>query len=169
MQRPPEVSALLAGLFAFLAAGTALLAALAGQYIFDLYPCVLCHYQRWALLGAMIAGLAAALLWNRLTQARLAAGLAALAFAASAAIAFFHVGVEAAWWRGLEGCSAPDFGGGMSREEIKAAILSAPVVACDEVPFRFLGLSMAGWNLVFSAAAAVIVPMILLSRKGATR
>ena len=32
----------------------------------------------------------------------------------------------------------------------------APVVRCDEVAWRFLGLSMASWNAAFSAGLAVV-------------
>ncbi len=157
--------AFLAGLFALLASGLALAIALISQYGFGLYPCVLCHYQRWAQIAALGFGLLTLLL-VRTGAAPWLARLAALAFVASAAIAFFHIGVEAGWWQGTDGCASPNFGGGMSSEDIKAAILSAPVVACDEVPFRFLGLSMAGWNMVYSLIAAALVGW-LASGKGA--
>ncbi len=146
----------LAGLFAILAASLALATALVSQYGFDLFPCLLCHYQRWAQIAALGLGVITLLLVKTAAAAWIAR-LAALAFLVGAGIAFFHVGVEAAWWEGTSGCSAPNFGGGMSREDIKKAILDAPVVACDEVPFRFLGLSMAGWNLVYSLLAAGLV------------
>lgn len=154
-----------AGLFAVLAATLALAVALVSQYGFDLFPCLLCHYQRWAQIAALAFGLIALLL-ARTAAGPWIAGLAALAFLASAAVAFFHVGVEAGWWQGSEGCAAPSFGGGMSSADIKSAILKAPVVACDDVPFRFLGLSMAGWNLVYSLLAAGLVGW-LASHRGA--
>ena len=47
----------LAGLFAMMAAGLALVTALVSQYGFALYPCVLCHYQRWAQIAAGGLGL----------------------------------------------------------------------------------------------------------------
>ncbi|MBC6416599.1 MAG: disulfide bond formation protein B [Rhodospirillales bacterium] len=145
-------------------AGLALGAALVSQYGFEIYPCVLCHYQRWAQIAAGGLGLVTLLL-ARTDLASWIARFAALAFLAGAGIALFHVGVEAAWWQGTSGCATPDFGSGMSREDIKSAILSAPAVACDEVAFRFLGLSMAGWNLVYSPIAAMAVGW-LASKKG---
>ncbi len=157
----------MAGLLAVMAAGLALMLALISQYGFDLYPCLLCHYQRWAQIGALGFGVLAVLA-ARGWAGRWLAGLAALGFLASAAIAFFHVGVEAGWWQGMSGCSAPSFGGGMSREDIKQAILNAPVISCDEVPFRFLGLSMAGWNLVYSLAASGLVGWLAF-KSGETR
>ena len=126
--------------------------ALASQYWGGLNPCELCLWQRWAYVAA-IGGGAVALGLPR-GQARAAViGAAALAFLAGAGIAAFHVGVEQQWWRGLATCSGPG-GGAASVEALKAQILAAPVTRCDEVQFRLLGLSMAGWNVLASLALA---------------
>ena len=37
-----------------------------------------------------------------------------------------------------------------------ARLQAAPVVRCDEVTWRFLGLSMAAWNALCSAGLTVI-------------
>lgn len=158
----------LAGLFAILAASLALGLALLSQYGFDLFPCVLCHYQRWAHIAALVLGVITLLL-ARSGAAPWIARLAAMAFFASAAIAVFHVGVEAGWWKGTEACSAPSFGSGMSAADIKQAILNAPVISCGDVAFRFLGLSMAGWNLVYSILAGLAVLWLAKQRRGGLR
>ena len=44
----------------------------------------------------------------------------------------------------------------MSPQDLMTRLQSAPVVRCDEVAWRFLGLSMAAWNAVFSAGLAVV-------------
>jgi disulfide bond formation protein DsbB len=36
------------------------------------------------------------------------------------------------------------------------ALRNAQVVPCDEAPFRFLGLSMAGYNALLSAGLAIL-------------
>ena len=41
-----------------------------------------------------------------------------------------------------------------SIEALRAQLLTAPVARCDEVSFRFLGLSMAGWNGILSLGIA---------------
>ena len=43
-------------------------------------------------------------------------------------------------------------------------LLAMPVVRCDEIAWQFLGLSMAGWNMVFSAGIAALAAMALLQR-----
>jgi disulfide bond formation protein DsbB len=40
---------------------------------------------------------------------------------------------------------------------LRAALLATPVVRCDEVPWSFLGLSMAGYNFIFSGLMGIIV------------
>ena len=39
---------------------------------------------------------------------------------------------------------------GQTIEEIRASVLAAPVVRCDEVSWAFLQISMAGWNAIAS-------------------
>jgi disulfide bond formation protein DsbB len=135
-----------------LAASLAILgAALASQYLGGLAPCELCLWQRWAYVATIGLGLAALLAGGRLRAGLI--GLAALAFLAGAGIAGFHVGVEQHWWAGLPGCSAGT--GAQTLEALRAQVLAAPVVRCDEVAFSFLGLSMAGWNVVASLVLAV--------------
>jgi disulfide bond formation protein DsbB len=78
--------------------------------------------------------------------------LAALAFVAGGGIGVYHVGVEQHWWTGTEACA----GGGAAKtvEELQRQILGRRPARCDEPVFIFLGLSMAGWNVVLSAALA---------------
>jgi disulfide bond formation protein DsbB len=145
---PRLVFALLLG-----ASAAILAAAFASQYIAGLEPCVLCLYQRVP-YGAVIAlsglglGLSGLAPTPKGVIASLA-GLCAVAFLVNAGIATFHVGVEQHWWQGSEACGAV---GTMARtiEELRAQILAAPVVRCDEVPWSLFGISMAGYNVLAS-------------------
>ena len=90
------------------AAGSAglLLGALAFQYLGGLAPCVLCIWQRWPHVVALVfAGL---YLWRGHGALAALAGLAALT---SAGIGMFHVGVEQGWWDGLAQCSVNTLAG----------------------------------------------------------
>lgn len=146
-------SALAGPFFAALAAATLGMAFLA-QYGFGLAPCELCLWQRWPYAAAILLGLAA---W-KLDRARpLLLGLVALAFAATAAVGVFHFGVEQKWWEGLSGCSGGSTA--TSIDALRAQILAAPVVRCDDIAFSFLGLSMAGWNALWAALLAVLAAM----------
>jgi disulfide bond formation protein DsbB len=129
-----------------------LAAALVSQYGFGLWPCPLCLWQRWPHLAAVAAGALALALPGRLLP--VAGGLAALA---TAAIGGYHAGVEYGWWLGLESCAAGPGITGIAVETLLdpgAAIAAAP--RCDQAPFRFLALSLAGWNMLASLALAAV-------------
>ncbi|HYC05396.1 MAG TPA: disulfide bond formation protein B [Azospirillaceae bacterium] len=154
--RPTDLlsSPRLAGLLLGGLAALALAAALLSQYVGGLAPCELCLWQRWALVAVMVAVVPALITPPRGTTGRLGAiavAVAGLAFLAGAGIAIFHVGVEQHWWQGLSSCG----GGGSSArtaEEMLAEIMNAPVTRCDEVAWSFAGISMAGYNALFSLA-----------------
>lgn len=136
-------------LIALLSAATLGMAFIA-QYGFGLAPCQLCLWQRWPYAAAVVFGLAALAL-PRMRPALLA--LATLSIMVGGGIGVFHVGVEEKWWQGLTSC-----GGGPtpnSIDALRAQLLTAPVARCDEVSFRFLGLSMAGWNVLWSACLVI--------------
>lgn len=151
---------LLATLTALL--GTAMLGgAFAFQHLGGLDPCVLCVYQRWPWVAAIALGLLAALFPRQgsLTKALLA--LAAIAMLTGAGIAGFHVGVEQQWWAGTSGCGGV-VGKAKTIADLKAQLLATPVTRCDEVAWSFLGVSMAGWNLIVSAWAGVLLAWQLM-------
>lgn len=142
------------GFFLLVAALFSLASAYTAEYGFGLKPCVLCLYQR--IPYAVVVGLALVMLASKKNQklSWLLLVLCGAAFAVGAILAFFHVGVEQHWWRGLEGCS----GGAVANtlEELRAQILGAPVVRCDQPAFEFLGVSMAGYNVLWSGLLATL-------------
>jgi disulfide bond formation protein DsbB len=97
---------------------------------------------------------------------RLAAGLAALALAAGAALALYHVGVEQRWWEGPSTCAGGGDIGAMPTAELLAKIKAAPLVRCDEVAWSMAGLSMAAWNGVASAALAALFALSARASNG---
>ena len=132
-----------------------LLAAFAFQHLGGLQPCVLCVYQRFP-YGVTIAAAAGALGFaatGRSAAARGLLGLCGVAFLVGAAIAAFHVGVEQHWWAGTSECGGLA-GEATSVEALKRQLLGQPVVRCDAVAWSFLGISMAGWNVLLSVALA---------------
>ena len=87
----------------------------------------------------------------------LVAGLALLALAAlgNAGLGTYHAGVEWGLWQGPTECSGP---GRRSRQRRQSAgrLDSVKVIRCDEVQWRFLGLSLAGYNVLISLLMAAI-------------
>ncbi len=139
----------------------ALAAAYGSQYWGGLAPCVLCLYQR-AAYGAVILLALAALgcAWgDREKAARFFTGLCALGFLTGAGIAFYHVGVEQHWWTGSEACVGAAAGSARTIEELRAQLMAAPIVRCDQVAWSLFGISMAGYNGVISLALAAATLM----------
>lgn len=142
------------------ALGIALLAALGAlgfaftsQYVFDLWPCVLCLYQRWP-YGAVILIALIGLILGKNVGPGIFLLLCAVGFVATAAIGGFHVGVEQGWWEGTAECVG-DTSKALSVQELKAQIMSAPVVRCDDIAWSLFGISMAGYNLIAASILAV--------------
>ncbi len=136
-----------------------LLGAYGFEYIGGLRPCTLCYYQRLPYALAIILGFAAFL-----RPALNRPGLAALTltFMVSAGLGAYHAGVEQKWWPGPQGCSA---GGNKAQsvDALLAELLATPVVMCDEIPWSLFGLSLAGYNMLISAALAVFTAAIWYS------
>jgi disulfide bond formation protein DsbB len=138
-------------LFSIATLGIALIA----QYGFGLRPCALCIWQRWPYAATiLLSALAVILLKGGTRTAALLLALCCGAFLIGAGIAGFHVGVEQHWWSGTAACAGA--AGGNSLEALRAQIVGAPVVRCDEAAWSLFGISMAGWNLLASLAYAAL-------------
>ena len=120
------------------------------QHFRGLAPCEMCIWQRWPHFAAIVLGLVALPL---VPARRPLVMLAALAVWVSAGIAIYHVGVEQHWWQGPTACTT----GLKAGADMLKSILAAPVVRCDSIPFAFLGLSLAAWNALLSAAIGAVV------------
>ena len=118
-------------------------------------PCELCLAERYAFYAALPLS-AATLFLARAGQHGLArAGFAILAllFLANALFSFYHVGVEQHWWLGPTACTG-SLSGPVEVKDLMKALNATPVVRCDEVSLRIFGMSLAGWDVVASAALA---------------
>lgn len=150
--------------FLFLASTVALATAYISQFVFGLKPCHLCLLQRIP-YGVMLflSGLGF-ICYKKPAIIRWVVWLGILALTVEVGLAAYHTGVEYGVFHGLEGCSSGDIPeGGMTLEEIKQQIMSSDIVRCDQPAFVFLGLSMAGWNTIYSSLALLGVLWTLLS------
>ncbi|MDQ8730627.1 disulfide bond formation protein B [Bradyrhizobium sp. LHD-71] len=163
----PNPAALAAGTIAAIGAAT-----LAGAWFFeyglDIKPCPMCLQQRYAYYLVIVLGALLAFAAPRLPRAFLIGGLAILALAAFANAIFgaFHAGVEWGFWAGPATCSGPvtDLG---SAGNLLQRLDTVRVVRCDEVQWRFLGLSLAGYNFLISGLMGLIALFGLSRMRGA--
>jgi disulfide bond formation protein DsbB len=125
----------------------------------------MCWWQRYAHMVAFAIALIAFSAPAQSPRARTFTLLAALAIAVSGAIGVYHAGVEAKIFAGFTQCTA--LARGASTAELLKQITHAPLVRCDEVQWRFLGISMAGWNAICSLGGAALILILILRSKRA--
>jgi disulfide bond formation protein DsbB len=161
--------ALVAALAVALIAAATLAGAWFFQLVLGIVPCPLCLEQRYAYYLAVPLGLLVALLAAKdAPRPVLLAGLAVLLLAAlaNAWLGTYHAGVEWKFWQGPTDCTGPvgNFGAAGS---LLDRLDSVKVIRCDEVQWRFLGLSLAGYNVLISLLMAAIAAWGLVSAKRA--
>jgi disulfide bond formation protein DsbB len=115
----------------------------------------MCYWQRWPHEAAVALALLAYALAKRPAASRLMVNMAGIFIAVSGAIGVFHAGVEYGWWEGLTTCArGPSAASG---DDLLKAILDAPVVRCDQAQWTLFGISLAGFNALFSFGAAIAI------------
>lgn len=128
------------------------------QLVLDILPCPLCLEQRYAYYLAIPLGLLTVLAARSgAPRPLLLAGLAILALAtlANAGLGTYHSGVEWGFWKGPTDCTGPVVNLG-SAGDLLSRLDTVKVVRCDEVQWRFLGLSLAGYNVLISLLMSAI-------------
>jgi disulfide bond formation protein DsbB len=152
---------------AVLASVVVLGAALLAQYWGGLAPCELCLKERWPWVAAIAIGFVATAQGSRRGLPRVAL-LLCLVFAIGSGLAFYHVGVERHWFPGPAACTAPA-GTPDTLAALKAQLLHQLPVRCDQPAWSFLGISLAGWNLVASLLMAGISLAVFLDLRESRR
>jgi disulfide bond formation protein DsbB len=128
------------------------------QLVLEILPCPLCLEQRYAYYFAVpfsaVLAFAAA---KGAPRGVALAGLAILALAAlgNAVFGAYHAGVEWGFWKGPTDCAGTGFNPGIAGSLLEN-LDKVKVVRCDEVQFRFLGISLAGYNALISLLMAAV-------------
>ena len=167
-RRSADPAAIAALAIALVAAAT-LAGAWFFQLVLDIRPCPLCLEQRYAYYLAVPLGLAVAFAASRGAPRQVALaglGILALAALANAGLGAYHSGVEWQFWQGPTDCAGPiaDLG---SAGTLLQRLDTVKVIRCDEVQWRFLGLSLAGYSVLISLAMAAIAAWGMASAKRA--
>lgn len=150
--------ALTASLLVTLIAAATITGAWFFQLALEILPCPLCLEQRYAYYLAIPVGVLTVLAARSgAPRPLLLAGLAILALAtlANAGLGTYHAGVEWGFWKGPTDCSGPVVNLG-SANDLLSKLDTVKVVRCDEVQWRFLGLSLAGYNVLISLLMVAI-------------
>lgn len=146
-----------ANILALAVPGALMAGALGSQYLGGLYPCEMCHWQRWPHEAAI--GFAILAFFLKPPARPILVALAAVAILISGGIGVFHAGVEYGWWEGLTACTNTAASGSL------ADILKAPMIRCDVPQWTLWSISLAGFNALFSIAGGVAILGVLRSAK----
>jgi len=155
-------------IFALAISATMLAIAHGFQTFGHLAPCHLCLKQRevyWVAMAVSAAAIVAGLTPMRAAGTRIGCAVLVLVFGYGVYLAGFHAGAEWRWWKAPVTCASS---GPVSIAALKALLAGggAHQPACDQAPWVFLGLSMAGWNCLISVGLAIVSALAAL-RKGA--
>ena len=136
--------------------------ALASQYLGGLVPCEMCYWQRWPHYAAIGVAALAFFVPTPLPR-RLLVLVAAALIAVSGIVGVAHAGVEYHWWEGFTACTSGIRATGNSAD-VLAQIMNAPLIRCDVPQWTLAGISLAGFNAIFSLGGALAI-MVLASRR----
>jgi disulfide bond formation protein DsbB len=154
---PTQNPALIAASVIALVAAATIAGAWFFQLVLDIVPCPMCLEQRWAYYAIIpLAVLIAIGATAGAPRGVLLVGLTLIALAAlcNAGYGAYHAGVEWKFWQGPSSCTGAtlNLGGGSLLDQLD----KVKVVPCDVVQWRFLGISLAGYNALISLLMAAI-------------
>ena len=70
-------------------------------------------------------------------------------------MATYHFGIENDFWRSLTNCES-DFKNFSEKKYLKEYLLNKNYIACSDVSFKILGISLAGYNILISFSLAIL-------------
>ena len=129
------------------------------QYWLGHEPCKLCLYQR---IPYFLAILLIIKMFFFKKYEKITLLILTLIFVSSAALAFYHFGIEQGFFDETLTCSAPELSKTLSKEQLLEQ-LKQNNISCKDVSFRVLGLSLAAINAIFSLVLSVIFIKLFLN------
>ena len=129
-----------------------IISALIIEYWLGHEPCRLCLYERIPYFLSML--LIIKILFIKKYE-KITFLILSLVFIGSAALAFYHFGIEQGFFSESLVCTTGDLSKTLSKEELLQQ-LKQNSISCKDVSFRILGLSLAAINTIFSLVLSVI-------------
>ena len=129
-----------------------IISALIIQYWLGHEPCKLCLYERIPYFLSIL--LILKILFIKRHE-KITLLILSLVFLSSAALAFYHFGIEQGFFSESLACTTEDLSKTLSKEELLQQ-LKQNSISCKDVSFRILGLSLSAINTIFSLVLSVI-------------
>ena len=137
----------------------ALLAAYFIQYVLKHQPCNLCLIERIPYFVSIIV-ISFFLFTKKLGKPVLL--ILSLVFFSASLIAFYHFGIEQGFIKESLVCDLNNQSNDLSKEALLNQLKEMPM-SCKDVTFKFLGLSLATFNIIISLILGVITGKIFLT------
>ena len=122
------------------------------EYGLNHQPCNLCVYERIPYFISIL--LISKILFTK-DYEKITLSILSLVFIISSALAFYHFGIEQGFFEESAVCPANNLDQILSKEDLLKQ-LKQNTVSCKDVTFRFLGLSLASINTIFSLILSCI-------------
>ena len=136
-----------------------LIAAFFIQYGLGHQPCKLCIYQRIPYILSIF--LIIELIFFKKNE-KTTLSLLSLIFIISTILAFYHFGIEQGFFTESFVCESASFSETLTKDQLLEQLKQNPI-SCKDVSFKFLGLSLASINVIFSLALSVIFVRLFLN------
>ena len=127
------------------------------QYVLGHKPCNLCIIERIPYIAAIIL-ISLIFILNR--YQKIISSLILIFFIFGAVVSFYHFGIEQGFFSESLVC---DLGNSqpINKKELLNQLKKAEIVSCKDVTFRFLGLSLATINTIFSIILSGIMIKVI--------
>jgi disulfide bond formation protein DsbB len=145
-----------------LASSLMLLSAFYLEYFQGALPCDLCITQRWFHGLIITYSLISIFILEKFINVKIFI-LIVLSFTwlASAIAGLYHFGIEMNFWSGPDDCSSNiDFS-----KDLLTYLLNKSPIKCDEIMFKILGLSLAGWNALLSFLMSLTISCFIIFKR----
>ena len=137
----------------------AIISALLIQHWLGHEPCKLCLYERIPYFLSIL--LIVKILFIKEYE-KITLFILSIVFISSAALAFYHFGIEQGFFIESPVCESQDLSKILSKEDLLEQIKQNSI-SCKKVSFRVLGLSLAAINTIFSLVLSVIFTRLFLN------
>ena len=145
-----------------LASSLMLLSAFYLEYFEGALPCDLCITQRWFHGLIITYSLISIFILEKFINVKIFI-LIVLSFTwlVSAIAGLYHFGIEMNLWLGPDDCSSNiDFS-----KDLLTYLLNKSPIKCDEIMFKILGLSLAGWNALLSFLMSLAISYFIIFKR----
>ena len=127
------------------------------QYVLGHKPCNLCIIERIPYIAAIVL---ISLIFIVNKYEKVISSIILVFFIFGAVVSFYHFGIEQGFFSESLICELNN-DKPLNKEELLSQLKKAEIISCEEVTFRFLGLSLATINTIISIILSGIIIKVI--------